>query len=329
MKQLQLKRDIILAVIIAAVTGLIGLRAPVFLSPDNLLFVLTDTSVLIMLALAQMTVILTRAIDLSVAANLALTGMIVALLSRSLPDLPIPVVMLVAILIGAALGLVNAILVAGFEIPSIVVTLGTLSIYRGLIFVIAGGAWLTSKDMTPAYLAFPKATLFGLSSLVWLALGTIAAFWLFLTFTRTGRALFAAGGNPLAARYVGISLKRLHFLVFTLTGAVSGLAGYVWTARFGIAYTDIAIGYELTVIASCVIGGVAIGGGVGSVAGTVLGAFFLGVVANALPLINVSPFWQTAISGLAILAAVVINARTERRPQKLILRSARITEVRP
>ncbi len=329
MKQLAMKRDIILAVIIAAVVGLIGLRAPVFLTPDNLLFVLTDTSVLIMLALAQMTVILTRAIDLSVAANLALTGMIVALLSRSMPDLPIILVMLVAILIGAALGLVNAILVAGFEIPSIVVTLGTLSIYRGLIFVIAGGAWLTSKDMTPAYLAFPKATLFGLSSLVWLAVATIAVFWLFLKFTRTGRALFAAGGNPLAARYVGISLKRLHFLVFTLTGAVSGLAGYLWTARFGIAYTDIAIGYELTVIASCVIGGVAIGGGVGSVAGTVLGALFLGVVANALPLINVSPFWQTAISGIAILAAVVINARTERRPQKLILRSARITEVRP
>jgi rhamnose transport system permease protein len=301
----------------------------VFLTSDNLLFVLTDTSVLIMLALAQMTVILTRAIDLSVAANLALTGMIVALLSRAAPDLPIILVMLVAILIGAALGLVNAVLVAGFEIPSIVVTLGTLSIYRGLIFVIAGGAWLTSKDMTPAYLAFPKATLFGLSSLVWLALGTIAAFWVFLKLTRTGRALFAAGGNPLAARYVGISLKRLHFLVFTLTGAVSGLAGYLWTARFGIAYTDIAIGYELTVIAACVIGGVAIGGGVGSVAGTVLGALFLGVVANALPLINVSPFWQTAISGIAILAAVVINARTERRPQKLILRSARITEVRP
>lgn len=329
MKQLLAKRDLILAAIILTVVGLIGLRAPVFVTPDNLLFVLTDTSVLIMLALAQMTVIVTRAIDLSVAANLALTGMIVALLSRAVPDLPIALVMVAAILIGAALGLVNGILIAGFEIPSIVVTLGTLSIYRGLIFILAGGAWLTSKDMTLAYLAFPKASLFGLPSLAWLALAAIILFQIFLNFTRTGRALFAAGGNPLAARYVGISLKRLHFLVFTLTGAMSGLAGYLWTARFGIAYTDIAIGYELNVIAACVIGGVAIGGGVGSVAGTVLGALFLGVVANALPLINVSPFWQTAISGIAILAAVVINATTERRPQKLILRSARTSEAKP
>jgi rhamnose transport system permease protein len=112
-------------------------------------------------------------------------------------------------------------------------------------------------------------------------------------------------------------------LVYTLTGAVSGLAGYLWVARFGIAYADIAVGYELTVIASCVIGGVSIAGGIGSVPGTLLGALFLGVVANALPLINISPFWQMAISGGVILAAVIVNTRSEWKPQKLILREAR------
>ena len=112
-------------------------------------------------------------------------------------------------------------------------------------------------------------------------------------------------------------------MVFTLCGAIAGLCGYLWVARFGIAYTEIALGFELNVIAACVIGGVSIGGGVGSVSGTVLGALFLGVIVNALPVINVSPFWQTAISGIVIVAAIIVNARSERRVGKLILPEAR------
>ncbi|MDR3494689.1 MAG: ABC transporter permease [Ancalomicrobiaceae bacterium] len=323
MTQIVTRRELVLAFIIVAMVLLIGVRAPVFLSFDNLRFVVTDTSVLIMMALAQMTVILTRGIDLSVAANLALTGMLVALLSRALPGLPIPVVMLVALLIGAGLGLVNGLLIAGLGIPPIVVTLGTLAIYRGAIFIVAGGAWLTSKDMTEAFLAFPKAEFLGLSSLTWVALVVTIGFYVFMTLTRTGRGLYAVGGNPVAARYCGVSLRLSQVLVYTLAGTISGLAGYLWVARFGIAYADIGIGYELTVIASCVIGGVSIAGGIGSVIGTVLGALFLGVVANALPLINISPFWQMAISGAVILAAVIVNTRSEWKPQKLILHEAR------
>ena len=112
-------------------------------------------------------------------------------------------------------------------------------------------------------------------------------------------------------------------MAYAITGTVAGLCGYLWVARFGIAYTEIALGYELSIIAACVIGGVSIGGGVGTVTGTLLGALFLGVIVNALPVINVSPFWQMAISGAVILAAVVINARAEKRRGKLILPEAR------
>jgi rhamnose transport system permease protein len=316
-------REALLALIIIVLVGLVALRAPVFVSPESLGFVITDTSMLAMMALAQMAVILTRGIDLSVAANLALTGMLVALLSRAHPDLPIPIVIAVAIVLGAALGLVNGVLIALLNIPPIVVTLGTLAIYRGIIFVLAGGAWLTSKDMTEAFLAFPKATLLGIPSLVWLGMMVVVGFYVFLTQTRTGRGLYAVGGNPLAARYCGVDLARLQLLVYALAGAVSGLCGYLWVARFGIAYSDIAIGFELNVIAACVIGGVSIAGGVGSVPGTVMGALFLGVIANALPVIQISPFWQMAISGAAILAAVIVNTRSEQRAQKLILPEAR------
>ncbi len=316
-------RDVLLALIVATLVLLVGLRAPVFLTAESLVSVLTDTSFLFMLALAQMAVILTRGIDLSVAANLALSGVMVTLAARSMPWLPIPVVLLLAIVIGAFFGAINGALIAGIGIPPIVVTLGTLSIYRGIIFVVAGPTWLTSKDMSTAFLDFPKSTLLGVPSLIVIATTVAAAFAYLLSQTQTGRGIYAVGGNPVAARYCGIDLSKQQFLVYTMSGAVSGLCGFLWASRYGIAYTDLAYGYELTVIAACVIGGVSVAGGIGTVRGALLGALFLGVVVNALPVINVSPFWQMLISGAVILAAVVVNARAERRSGKLILPEAR------
>jgi rhamnose transport system permease protein len=112
-------------------------------------------------------------------------------------------------------------------------------------------------------------------------------------------------------------------MAYAISGAIAGICGYLWVARYGVAYVEIANGYELTVIAACVIGGVSIGGGIGTVAGTLLGALFTGVIVNALPVMQVSPFWQMAISGVVILAAVIINARAEGRGGKLILPEAR------
>jgi rhamnose transport system permease protein len=316
-------REIILGLIVIGMILAIGVRAPVFLGSDSLRALLDDTSILAMLAMAQMTVILTRGIDLSAAANLALSGMVAALFAIWAPDIPIVVVILVAIAVGTFFGFLNGVFIALVGIPPIVVTLGTLAIYRGLVFIVSGGKWISSDKMTPAFLNFPHATFLGLSSLVWLAVVVAVLMALFLGRTTVGRGLYAVGGNPIAARYCGIDLGRQQLLVFTLSGAVSGLCGYLWVARFGIAYTEIALGYELSVIAACVIGGVSIGGGIGSVSGALLGALFLGVVVNALPVINVSPFWQMAISGAVILAAVVVNARAERRAGKLILPEAR------
>ena len=256
-------RDVLLALIVATLVLLVGLRAPVFLTAESLISVLTDTSFLFMLALAQMAVILTRGIDLSVAANLALSGVMVTLAARSMPWLPIPVVLLLAIAIGAFFGAINGALIAGIGIPPIVVTLGTLSIYRGIIFVVAGPTWLTSKDMSTAFLDFPKSTLLGVPSLIVIAATVAAAFAYLLSQTQTGRRIYAVGGNPVAARYCGIDLSKQQFLVYTMSGAVSGLCGFLWASRYGIAYTDLAYGYELTVIAACVIGGVSVAGGIG------------------------------------------------------------------
>ncbi len=318
-------REAALALIVLALIVAVGIRAPVFLGLDSLYAMLIDTSFLFMLALAQMAIILTRGIDLSVASNLALTGMVAALFAAAFPGVPMPLVLLLAVVVGTGLGLVNGGLVAYLNIPPIVVTLGTLAIYRGMIFVIAGGAWLTSDDMSPAFVAFPKTTLLGIHIMIWFAVLVSGAFYLFLNYSAHGRSLYAIGGNPVAARFCGINIPRHLLLVYGLAGAVSGLCGTLWVSRYGIAYVDIANGFELTIIAACVIGGVSIAGGIGTVAGALLGALFLGVVVNALPVINVSPFWQMAISGAVILAAVIVNARSEKRAGKLILPEARKT----
>jgi rhamnose transport system permease protein len=315
-------REALLAAVLAAMVFGIALRFPEFASPASLANVFNDTSILIIMALGQMIVILTRCIDLSVAANLALTGMIVALVSQAAPGIPVPLLIILALLIGAALGAINGLLVWKARIPPIVVTLGTLTIYRGVIFLISNGEWINAHEMSDAFKAFPRAVILGLPILSWIAIATIAVFAILATRTPIGRAFLAVGGNPNAAVYTGIDVGRTRFAAFTIAGALAGLSGYLWVARYAVAYVDIAAGFELDVIAACVIGGVSIAGGIGTVGGAVLGALFIGVIKNALPVIDISPFWQLAISGFVIILAVGFNARSERRKGRIILRQA-------
>jgi len=316
-------REAALAALIALMVLCIGLYAPAFATVASLTGVLNDTAFLVMLAIGQTIVILTRGIDLSMAANLALTGMLVALVGQYGPELPAVIYVALGIVIGCTLGALIGGLVGGLGIPPIVVTLGALAIYRGMIVVIGGGDQVNASEMGQTFQAFPKLALFGLTAPVWIAAAVALLAWAFMARTRTGRSIYAVGGNPNAAAYCGISVRRIEGLVYVISGGLAGLCGYLWVARYGVAYSEIALGYELTVIAACVIGGVSIAGGVGSIAGAVLGALFLGVVVNALPVMQVSPFWQMAIAGAVILGAVVLNARAETRPGKLILPEAR------
>ena len=313
------QREVLLAVLIVVLAGLVGLRAPVFLSASSLGNLLTDSTLLVMLALTQMFVIITRGIDLSVASNLALSGMMAALLAAHNPGLPLGVVVLAALAIGLALGLVNGWLIGYLELPAIVVTLGTMSVYRGLVFVLSGGAWVSSNQMPPAFVAFPLERLLGLTHLVWIAAAMVLATWFLARHTRFGRDLYAIGNAPQSARYIGIPSAKRLFWTYGLSGAMAGLCGYLWVARYAVAYTEIAYGFEFTVIAACVIGGISIAGGAGTVAGAVLGALFLAVINNALPVMKVSPFWQSALTGIIILTAVLINARGNNRAGRQIL----------
>lgn len=315
-------REVILGGAILLLIALIAARFPGFVAPGNLANVLNDTSPLIILAVGQMIVILTKCIDLSVAANLALTGMVVAMMNVAAPDLPLAVTIAVAIGLGTALGMFNGLLVWKLNIPPIVVTLGTMTIFRGVIFLMSDGKWVNSHEMSVPFKAFPRAVLLGLPMLSWIAIGVVVLFAIVLSRMTLGRAFYAVGGNPHAAVYAGINVGRTQFIAFAISGALAGLTGYLWVSRYAVAYVDIAAGFELDVVAACVIGGISIAGGVGSVGGAVLGALFLGVIKNALPVVNISPFWQLFISGAAIIIAVAFNARSTRTKGRIILKSA-------
>ncbi|HEY7647058.1 MAG TPA: ABC transporter permease [Hyphomicrobiales bacterium] len=317
-------REALLAAAIAVLAALIAARFPAFIRPSNLANVFNDTAILIILALGQMAVILTRCVDLSMAANLALCGMVAAMLNAAFPGVPVPALIAVAILTGAALGAINGLLVWQLTIPPIVVTLGTLTIYRGMIFVLSQGAWINAHQMSASFKGFPRAELIGLPVLSWIAIAAVAIMAIVMTRTAIGRAFYGVGGNPTAAVYAGLDVGRTRFIAFTLAGGISGLSGYLWVSRYAVAYVDIAAGFELDIIAACVIGGISIAGGIGTVAGAVLGALFLGVIKNALPVVNISPFWQLAISGSAIIIAVAANARAEGKARRIILRKAEV-----
>ncbi|EPK7285133.1 TPA: ABC transporter permease [Citrobacter farmeri] len=315
-------REALLAAVILLMIAAIGSRVPSFVSPGNLVEIFNDTAILIILALGQMMVLLTKGIDLSMAANLALTGMIVALLNFQHPELPVWALMLLATACGLVMGMVNGLLVWKLGIPAIVVTLGTMSIYRGIIFLLSNGGWINSHQMSDSFLALPRFALLGLPVLSWCAIAAVIVVSYFLRYSRTGRALYTAGGNATAAYYTGINAGKMQFISFCLSGALAGFCGYLWISRFAVAYVDVANGFELQVVAACVIGGISTMGGIGRVLGCLCGALFLGVINNALPVIGISPFWQMAISGAVIVIAVLLNERSNKHKGRLILRNA-------
>ncbi len=310
---------IILFILVLALA--VSLRNPAFLTVDNLKDILLNISILVIVALAQMMVIITRGIDLSVGSSIGLTAMMVSFTAVAFPGMPVLLTVPLGMAVGAVLGSVNGLIVAYGGVPPIIATLGTLSVYRGLIFLYSNGQWINAFEMPPDFKEIAKGTPLGVPNLIIFAIVVAAAVFLFLNFTRTGRDIYAVGSNPDAARFAGIPIQKTVFLVFLLSGVLCGLAGVLWASRFEAAQTNTALGFELQTVAAPVVGGVNIFGGSGSVLGASLGAFLLGIINNALTLIHISPFWQLAVQGLLILLAVITDSAILRRLQRVMPRS--------
>lgn len=316
-------REAGIIIFILVLAALVSLRNPAFLSASNFRDILLNISILVIVALAQMMVIITRGIDLSVGSTIGLTAMMVSFTVVAFPGMPTVLALPLGMVLGAMLGGLNGLVIAYGGVPPIIATLGTLSIYRGLIFLYSGGQWINAFEMPPDFKELAKGTPLGVPNLILFAIAVAAIVFLFLKFTRTGRDIYAVGSNPDAARFAGIQTQRIIFLVFAISGLLCGLAGVLWASRFEAAQTNTAMGFELQTVAAPVVGGVNIFGGSGSVLGVGLGAFLLGIINNSLTLVKISPFWQLAVQGLLILLAVIADAAISRRLQRIAPRRSR------
>ncbi len=285
----------------------VTLRNPAFLTVDNFDDILLNISILTIVALGQTIVILTRGIDLSVSSTIGLVAMMVSFVVKQNPDFSILLAVLLGMALGAVLGIFNGLIITYGKVPPIIATLGTLSVYRGMVFFYSQGTWVNSYELPSGFKLLSKGTPLGLPNMVLIAILVAVVVYYFLNYTRTGREIYAVGSNPDAAQFAGIRKDRIIFLVYLLSGIAAGLAAVLWASRFESAQTNTALGFELQTVAAAVVGGVSISGGVGTVPGVLLGALLLGVIQNALTIIRISPFWQLAAQGLLILIAVITD----------------------
>ncbi|GFP40265.1 ABC transporter permease [Candidatus Hakubella thermalkaliphila] len=313
-------RETAICLFIILLIIVVSLRSPYFLTIKNLEDILRNIAMLSILATGQMMVITSGGIDLSVGSALALSGMIVGMTVSENWHLPPLLALLMGMGLGIVLGSFNGLLVAKGRVPPIIATLGTMSVYRGLTFVVSGGAWVDAHELPDSFKQFARDTVLGVPNLVLLMIIVAIIFYYFLNHTRTGRQVYAVGSNPSAARVVGINVNRILFMVFLLSGLLSGMGGVLWVSRYASAQSDSAMGFELQTVAAAVIGGVSIAGGSGTIPGLLLGSLLLGILINALTLVRVSPFWQLAMQGMVILIAVVSNAAMSRRLQRVSAR---------
>lgn len=295
-----------------------------FLTIQNLNDMIRNASILAILAMGMMMVIITGGIDLSLGAVVAFTGMVAALTIQYHPEVGPLVAILIGMGIGCGCGLINGVLVAKGRIIPIIATLGMMNVFRGLTYIVSNSSWVSAHQMSDDFKAIATGGLGPLNTLIIIAVAVVLLTWYFLDYTRTGRYIYAVGSNAESAIVTGIKKDRILILAYTLMGVLSGLAGVLWVSKYASAQGDTAQGYEMNVIAACVLGGVSVTGGTGKVIGVVLGVLLLGILQNALPLINVSTFWEDFIQGCIILGAVLLNVTVKRRNDMAALKRREI-----
>lgn len=318
--QLSRFREIGIVAFLVIVIIVTVLLKPNFIQPINIRSILLWIPLLSVVAMGQMMVIITRGIDVSVGSILAFSGIVVGMIFRDFPEFNIYLGTLLGILLGAMLGSINGGLIAWLKVPPIITTLGTLSAYRGLVFIVSGGRQIDPNHVPTALIRWSQRGPFGIQWIPWVVIIAIVIALLtyaFLRFTKMGRNIYAIGGNPDAAKLRGISVESTTFIVYLITGGLAGLAGILYASRFGFVNPgETGVGFELTVIAAAIIGGTNIFGGSGTVLGVFLGCLLLGTISVALAVLGVASTWQLAVYGFVILLAVIVDGIIQRELQR-------------
>jgi rhamnose transport system permease protein len=277
--------------------------------------ILLLTPLIMIGAMGQMLVLVARHVDLSIGSTQAFAAMVTAMMFKFHPEIPWYLGFLVSIGVGLGLGFVNGALITLFRLPAIIVTLGTLNLYRGLTFIISDAKQIDRQFVPSALKAMSSnSPIQALPWIIIIAIGVAVLTYWFANHTRVGRQVFALGSNPVAAPLRGIRVNAVTLMVFSISGALAGLSGIMYASRWGFVNpSNTGTGFEFQVIAAVVIGGVSINGGVGSVLGVVLGVLLLGCVSAALPLLGIPGTAQSAIYGAVIIIALLIDRSVRQR----------------
>jgi ribose transport system permease protein len=288
----------------------IGLLHPNFLAFNQLMDILSQASFVAILACGMAFLLAMRELDLSAGSTYGLTSMCAALLIHM--GMPSWFGAISGLVIGALLGLTNGLLIQIFRLPSIIATLATLSIYRGLVYALSNGLQVVSLPLTDPFAVFVGGSLLGVPTNVWVMLVIVALFTTVLHTTPFGYRVRAIGSNPEAAQFSGLPLRRVRLLAFVLMGVLGGLAGMLSLGYFGSSDPNLGVGYELLAIAAAVIGGTPLRGGKATIIGAALGAILLGVVNSGMAYFNVPINWTDFATGLVILLAVALDSTLRR-----------------
>jgi rhamnose transport system permease protein len=319
--------------LIALVLFFFSTQIQAYLSPRFFNRIATDVAIIVVVAVGETLVVLTRNVDLSVGSIVGFTAYFVGTFLANNNDFNPVATVVLAMAMGAGMGVLNGLLVAYGRVPAIITTLGTLAIYRAILVELSGARTVVT-DLMPKWVQdLPTQTIvssggFDLRVMTLMAIVVVIIFQAVLAYTQFGRRLYAIGSNPDGARFAGLPSQRVVFIAFVVCGALSGLAGFMFLARFGNITVVAAQGMELQVIAAVVVGGVAIFGGQGSVLGAMLGALLINILQQSLiRWISISAFWIDALLGLLILLAVATDALILGRLRNLWARNAvRLTE---
>lgn len=290
--------------IVALFVVLVALN-PAYFSLQTLAMIFSSSQILCLLALGATLVMLTRNIDVSVGSTVGLCAIAVGVALNNGYGLATAIAF--ALAIGALAGAFNGLLVVGLRIPAIVATLGTLGLYRGVMLLWTGGKWI--EGLLDSLKSLSEPAFIGVSPLGWLVLALLLAGGWLLSRTAFGRDFYAAGDNLAAARQLGVAVNRTRMLAFTLNGMLAACAGIVFAAQIGFVPNQTGSGLEMKAIAACVLGGISLLGGTGTLLGAFLGAFFLTQIDTVLVLFRLPAWWNDFIAGLVLLGVLVLDGR--------------------
>ena len=312
MKKITGSREALLAIVLIVLFVIITAINPSFLTPKSLMDMLKNNAVTMVMSLGMLCVMLVGGIDISIMSTLALSGMSIGMLLKYEHISSTFLAFVIAIAIGIVCGAVVGLIISRADVPPIIATMGFMYIYRALGYQVShGGEWASAAALGE-FKNFATTKFLGLNCVIWVIIVCYVFFFWFMKWTRTGRMIYAVGSNPSAAEVSGINVKNIKLLVYTIMGLLAGLGGALQVSVYASAMPDMQYGGEMDVIAACVIGGVSMSGGRGTVVGALLGSLILATIAKALPLVGIGALWQNTIKGVLILVVVVVNVVLQR-----------------